>query len=229
MKTRLIGIGILLAVIVSAVIYSFVTTRKESKEISGYVGGEKIGLLEDEQVKNIINNKYGLSINYSKAGSIDMVTADFKDRNFLFPSSQTALEIYEQKYGNPVRSEIIFNTPIVLYTRKEVAEAFIAQGMITKKDGVYYIDMLKLTECIESDKKWSDIGLDKLYGNIIVGTTDPTKSNSGNMFAGLLANTLCGGTADESNIDNILPRLKNIFQKLADIWKHHLRIFLTSF
>lgn len=215
MKTRVVGIGILLVVIVSAVIYSFVSTEKESKEISGYVGGEKIGLLEDEQVQNILNNKYGLSIDYSKAGSIDMVTADFTGRNFLFPSSQTALEIYEQTYGKPVKSEIIFNTPIVLYTRKEVAKAFIAKGMITEKDGVYYIDMLKLTECIESGKKWSDIGLDKLYGNIIVGTTDPTKSNSGNMFAGLLANTLCGGTADESNIDSVLPRLKNIFQKLG--------------
>lgn len=66
MKTRVVGIGILLVVIVSAVIYSFVSTEKTSKEISGYVGGEKIGLLEDEQVQNILNNKYGLSIDYSK-------------------------------------------------------------------------------------------------------------------------------------------------------------------
>ena len=48
-----------------------------------------------------------------------------------------------------------------------------------------------------------------------MGTTDPTKSNSGNMFAGLLANTLCGGVADESNLAEILPRLQNIFQKLG--------------
>lgn len=35
------------------------------------------------------------------------------------------------------------------------------------------------------------------------------------MFAGLLANTLCGGVADESNLDEILPRLTKIFQKLG--------------
>lgn len=48
-----------------------------------------------------------------------------------------------------------------------------------------------------------------------MNTTDPTKSNSGNMFAGLLANTLCGGVADESNLSEILPRLETIFQRLG--------------
>ncbi|HJC48817.1 MAG TPA: hypothetical protein K8V78_02460 [Lacrimispora saccharolytica] len=47
-----------------------------------------------------------------------------------------------------------------------------------------------------------------LYGSFSVGTTDPDKSNSGNMFAGLLANVLCGGVADESNIDEALLFLK---------------------
>ena len=75
--------------------------------------------------------------------------------------------------------------------------------------------MAKLTECIESDRSWADVGLPQLYGNVSVGTTDPTKSNSGNMFAGLLANTLCGGVADESTVDTILPRLQSIFQKLG--------------
>ena len=35
------------------------------------------------------------------------------------------------------------------------------------------------------------------------------------MFAGLLANTLCGGVADESSLSDILPRLQNIFQRLG--------------
>ena len=75
--------------------------------------------------------------------------------------------------------------------------------------------MEKLTETIEAGTTWEEIGLPQLYGSVSVGTTDPTKSNSGNMFAGLLANTLCGGVADESNLAEILPRLQNIFQKLG--------------
>ena len=215
MKTKIIGLVILITVIIAAVIYVMVGSSNAVTEIKGYVGGEKIGLLEDEEVQEILRDKYKLSIDYAKAGSIDMITADATGMNFLFPSNQTALELYEKINGDPVKSEIILNTPIVLYTRQAVADAFVSEGLATKDGDVYYVDMTKLTEAIENGTKWSDIGLDQLYGSITVGTTDPTKSNSGNMFAGLLANTLCGGVADESNLYEILPRLQNIFQRLG--------------
>lgn len=58
-------------------------------------GGEKIGLLEDEAVQDVLERDYGLTLDYAKAGSLDMVTADHEGRDFLFPSSQTALEYYQ--------------------------------------------------------------------------------------------------------------------------------------
>ena len=215
MKTKLIGLGILAAVIIAAVAYVFISNNQTVTEINGYVGGEKIGLLEDEEVQDILRDRYKLVIDYAKAGSIDMITADATGRDFLFPSNQTALELYKQVNGDPVKSEIILNTPIVLYTRSAVAQALVDSGIASQTDGVYTVDMAKLTEAIEAGTAWADIGLPQLYGSITVGTTDPTKSNSGNMFAGLLANTLCGGVADESNLDEILPRLQSIFQKLG--------------
>lgn len=215
MKTKLIGLGILLTVIISVTVFVFVSGGQNYSEISGYVGGEKIGLLEDEEVSKLIKDRYKLTIDYSKAGSIDMITADRDGKNFLFPSSQTALEIYNENYGKPVKSEIIFNTPIVLYTRKEISQALLSQKIAYKQGDVFYVDMKKLIECIESEKTWADIGLTQLYGNISVGTTDPVKSNSGNMFAGIVANTLCGGTADEISIVPVLPRLKQIYHKLG--------------
>ena len=215
MKTKLIGLGILAAVILSAVVYVFISNDQAVTEINGYVGGEKIGLLEDEEVQDILRDRYKLVMDYTKAGSIDMITADASGRDFLFPSNQTALELYRQIHGDPVKSEIIFNTPIVLYTRSAVAQALADSGIASLNEGVYTVDMTKLTEAIEAGTTWADIGLTQLYGSITVGTTDPTKSNSGNMFAGLLANTLCGSVADENNLNEILPRLQNIFQKLG--------------
>ena len=103
----------------------------------------------------------------------------------------------------------------MLYTRNAVAEALVSQGIASRNDGVYSVDMAKLAAVIEEGKTWVDIGLSQLYGSVAVNTTDPTKSNSGNMFAGLLANTLCGGVADESNLSEILPRLETIFQRLG--------------
>ena len=215
MKTKLIGLGILAAVIIAAAAYVFISNSQTVTEINGYVGGEKIGLLEDEEVQEILRDRYRLVIDYAKAGSIDMVTDDAEGRDFLFPSNQTALELYKQVHGDPVKSEIILNTPIVLYTRSAVAQALVDSGLAVVTNGVYTVDMEKLTETIEAGTTWEEIGLPQLYGCVSVGTTDPTKSNSGNMFAGLLANTLCGGVADESNLAEILPRLQNIFQKLG--------------
>lgn len=215
MKTKLIGLGILAAVIIAAAAYVFISNSQTVTEINGYVGGEKIGLLEDEEVQDILRDRYRLVIDYAKAGSIDMVTDDAEGRDFLFPSNQTALELYKQVHGDPVKSEIILNTPIVLYTRSAVAQALVDSGLAVVTNGVYTVDMEKLTETIEAGTTWEEIGLSQLYGSVSVGTTDPTKSNSGNMFAGLLANTLCGGVADESNLAEILPRLQNIFQKLG--------------
>ena len=70
MKTKLMGLGILAAVIVAAVVYVWVSDSREVTEISGYVGGEKIGLLEDEEVQEILRDQYRLEMDYAKAGSI---------------------------------------------------------------------------------------------------------------------------------------------------------------
>ena len=82
MKTKLIGLGILAAVIIAAVAYVFISNHQAVTEINGYVGGEKIGLLEDEEVQDILRDRYKLVIDYAKAGSIDMITADATGTGF---------------------------------------------------------------------------------------------------------------------------------------------------
>lgn len=215
MKRRIIGLLLVVAVIVGSVVYVTVRDRTTVTTLNGYLGGEKIGIFEDLEIQEILRKKYQLDLDYLKAGSIDMVSADHTGRNYLFPASQTALELYEMQHGKPSQSEIIFNTPIVLYTWQEVLDAFIDEGFVTEQNGVYAIDLLQLVEAIEAKMTWEDIGLPEYYRHISVGTTDPTKSNSGNMFAGLLANTLVGGTASMSNVREVLPRLESIFERLG--------------
>ena len=66
MKTKLIGLGILAAVIIAAAAYVFISNSQTVTEINGYVGGEKIGLLEDEEVQDILRDRYRLVIDYAK-------------------------------------------------------------------------------------------------------------------------------------------------------------------
>jgi hypothetical protein len=194
MKSKHIGLIILALVMVLTVVFLFFKQNKvETVYLDGYLGGEKIGLFEDEEFHKILK-EYNISMDYSKAGSLDMVTADFNSRNYLFPSSQTALDLYTTVHGNPIKSEIIFNTPIVLYSRELVVDKLVKNGLIKEKNGIYYVDMIELVKLIEAGTSWSDLGVDELYGPMAVNTTDPTKSNSGNMFAGLVANSLNEGS-----------------------------------
>ena len=93
MKAKWIGLLLLLVVALGAAGYVWLTNAQQVSEIQGYVGGEKIGLLEDAEVQEILRERYKLSMDYTRAGSIEMVTMDAEGQNYLFPSNQTALEL----------------------------------------------------------------------------------------------------------------------------------------
>lgn len=214
---QLAGLMLLFVVILAAGVY-YVLDRnhQEAVVLEGYLGGEKIGLFEDQEVQDILNRRYHIKFDYARAGSLEMVRLDQEGMDYLFPSSQIALEYYEEQHGAPLRSQIVFNTPIVLYTRRMVLDALESQGIVSQEQGVYYADMEKLADLIVQDVSWSSIGLPELYGNVSIDTTDPADSNSGNMFAGLLANVLNGGkTVDETTVDQILPQLQQVFRRLG--------------
>lgn len=231
MNNKIIGIGILILVIAGAIAYQLFfsgnnqlpnvipSTPKEQKTLTGFIGGEKIGFLEDQEIQHILKNTYGITINYTKAGSIEMVKQQHGEEvDFLWPSSQVALELFklEQKQ-RLAKSEIIFNSPIVLYSWDQVTEALIKQGIVKKTNESYYIvDFPKLISLVREKKQWSDIGLTNLYGSIKIISTNPTQSNSGNMFSGLLANMLNNGeVANEQSIQPLLPDIQDFFKRLG--------------
>lgn len=233
MRKKAVGLILLLAVIIFVgIAYTMKKEEKSQIKVSGYVGGEKIGFLEDEEVLSVLREDYGLSVDYAKAGSLDMMTADLEGKNYLFPSSRIALEYYKELHGQPLQSEIMMNTPIVLYSRKMVVDALDAQGLITIEGNVCYIDMRGLLKLIQENTSWADVGLSQLYGTVSVYTTDPCRSNSGNMFAALLANVLNDGeTLTAEDTEEILPQLQEIFGKLgymedssADLFNQFLKM-----
>lgn len=217
-KQMIVGLAVLLVVIGAAVAYMAISgSRPQEVTLSGYVGGEKTNFLEDPEVKTILKNDFGITLDVHKAGSLDMVRAkDLADRNFLWPSSQTALELYEDTVGPTYKDDNIFNTPIVLYSRAYVADGLVAAGLASKENDTYLVDMPALVTAMKEDKTWADIGLTQLYGSISIHTTDPSKSNSGNMFSGLIANMLNNNTVvTEAQVPSILPDLTRIFDKIG--------------
>ena len=71
--------------------------------------------------------------------------------------------------------------------------------------------MNKLISYILEGKKWSDIGVDMLYGTINIDSTDPVTSSPGATYYGLLLSIMCGGTVTEENLQANLQNLKEFY------------------
>ena len=219
MKTKVLGLVILLLMIGGGMAYKFFygAGLLKTTMLKGFVGSEKIAFLENPRVKEILRKKYGVQVNAIKAGSLEMVQQPpAADIDFLWPSSQVALELFKTKNQRMVKSEILFNSPIVLYSWELVTNALQAQGIVEQDGNTLYVkDMKALLEAINVGKTWTEIGLKELFGKIAITTTDPVKSNTGNTFAGLAANILHGDVVDATSIQMVLPNLKTMFARLG--------------
>lgn len=187
----------------------------EIKEISIFIGGEKSKFIDNEEVKKILSDKYRIRLNAVKAGSIEMVRdLPTVGKDALWPSNQIASEIYRDKGGQYLSEETIFNSPIVLYAYDIVTEALIREKIVEEREKFFYVlDFKKLLQYIMEEKSWADIGLPQLYGKISIHSTDPRYSNSGNMFAGLLANLInSGNVVSIQTLDQVLPKVVEYFR-----------------
>ncbi|WP_282920596.1 substrate-binding domain-containing protein [Ignavigranum ruoffiae] len=238
MKSKFWGVLILLAVVISAIAYSLYRSQSQPEvNLNGYLGGEKSGLFKNEDFKKLIKKKYNLTLDFHVNGSYEMIQGDFSQQDYLFPSSQLALELFKNQGNSAKDDEIVLNTPIVLYSRKLVVDALIKQGIVQQESGTYYVDMPNLAQLIKEKKTWQDVGLNALNGRILVATTDPNKSNSGNMFLGLLANALNNNQAmDQQSLRNILPTIQQIYQALgymqtssSDMFNQFLRLGVGAY
>ena len=158
----------------------------------------------------------------------------------MFASDQRFYDYYklapDASKGEASRYKVLnggltLNTPIVIYSWKEVVDALQAQGIVTEQNGVYYIsDMTKLMNYILEGKKWTDIGLNQLYGNINIGSTDPVTSSPGATYYGLLLSILCESQVNAESVNNNLPKLKEFYIKSgymnntpADLFERYLK------
>ena len=208
-------------------------------------GGGKEDFIADEDVVKIMENKYGLNVVYDswsngKLIKNPLVREDGTKYDAMFCSDQRFYDYYKlapnTANGEAARYSVLnggltLNTPIVIYSWKDVVDSLIKEQIVTEKDGVYYItDMTKLLTYILQGKKWADIGLTSLYGNINIASTDPVTSSPGATYYGLLLSIMCGGQVTNENIETYLPKLKEFYIKSgymnntpADLFERYLK------
>ena len=181
--------------------------------VNGYLGGEKISLFDDEQFKQLASQA-GLDISYKKAGSLAMMEASLDGMDYLFPSSQAAVAYGDTLGVKGVSSDIVLNSPIVVYTYRDVADALVGSGLMSKDGDVYSLDVAKAVDAMQADKSWADLGYANGYGQFRIDSTDPAKSNSGNEWAALIATVLNGGKpATADSVARDADAIRAIFAK----------------
>ncbi len=191
-------------------------TAPEQITVRGTIGSEKANLLDDPEIKKILRDTHGLTVDYRKAGSLQIAQGATTGQDFVWPSGQYPKEVYERDHGAPTKSDVTFSSPIVMYAWAPVTQALTGAGIVEQIDGTAYVDMAKLLATMVEGKSWREVGLPQVGGKVLVYTTDPTKSNSGNLFAGLLANTLNGGAVvDESTSGTVLPGVTGFYGRLG--------------
>ena len=207
----LIGLGTVIVVcIAAAVLWSKFggsdpkPTVAQVTTINCVGGSEKSELMADQKVKQILHDKYQLTVNFQSLGSYDQVqlsTDELKSRKLdcLWPSSASAQSVFEAQHPGAFkeyRAENLLQSPEVIYAGPNGTAALVANGIVQLRDNRYYIvDMKKLLqEYVSKKATWENIKATGLGGPITISSTDPAKSNSGFVLAQLELNILA--TAD---------------------------------
>ena len=233
-KQAILGLAILIVLIIVIVAVTTLKNNKDGildsnlKQVFVATGGGKENFLADEEVNNIMKQKYGLKVTYDswsngKIVKDPLLRKDGSKYDAMFCSDQRFYDYFkvsaDTSKGEAQRDRILeggltLNTPIVIYSWDTVVDALIKENILTLKDNVYYItDMNKLISYILEGKKWSDIGVDMLYGTINIDSTDPVTSSPGATYYGLLLSIMCGGTVTEENLQANLQNLKEFYIK----------------
>ena len=240
---KIIGIAILVLVIVIVVAVKGCSNKFNTIEVYGAVGGGKEDLLADEEINKIFAEEYGVSFitdtwSNGKTVKVPVVREDGSNYDLIFFSDQRFYDYYKTSPapGEAEREQVLdggltLNTPIVIYSWDVIVDALIKENIVTVKDEVYYItDMNKLINYILEGKKWSDIGVNDVFGNINIGSTDPVTSSPGATYYGLLLSIMSNGSIESVNIDNALPKLKEFYTKSgymnntpADLFEMYLK------
>jgi hypothetical protein len=187
-------------------------------QLFGFVGGEKQAFLEDPDVIGALGS-YGLELDARVTGSVEMVREPAllgQNPTFLWPSSSIMVDLARQN-GVAVRDDqVVLNSPLVVYTWQPVVDGLIDNGLVSiTPEGHHRLDLKALLDAVLADQDWASLGVQALYGRARIVSTDPNRSNSGFMFAGMALSLLAGDVATAADLETHGPSVISIFRDMG--------------
>jgi hypothetical protein len=133
---------------------------------------------------------------------------------------------------------IPMGTVMIVFTHRPIAQLLQQIGIASRgPDGVWYFDMHKYVEIVLDKKmRWDEIKGNTEHSNsnqILLATTDPSESGSGELFLMILSYVLNGDATvtDKATANRLLPHIVPFYQDQGDLLIHTpdlLDEFLTA-
>ncbi|MEL4358653.1 MULTISPECIES: hypothetical protein [unclassified Luteococcus] len=229
-----VGLAILLAVLLGGGGLYLYTQRtpgaqkplnQQPVRISCAGGSEKSELMADPDVKKLMQDKYGLAVDYASMGSYKQVmltTEQIKAKGYecLWPSSASARSVFEAKHGSDFpgyRAATVLQSPEVIYSGPSATEALKRAKLVTTNGAVNSLDIKGvLLNQILANGTWQKLKAGDLTGPVRIGSTDARTSNSGFTLAQLELTVMA--TQDLSTPPTLaqarkaLPTLRQVYE-----------------
>lgn len=187
-----------------------------SKPVLCLIGSEKEGFFQDPRTIKILQDN-GLPVQYEKQGSREMaLRTDLGKYDCAFPSGMpSAMAI---KAAGKVKDIYpVFFTPIVIASWTDLVKPLTSAGIVKKSGSTYFIaNMSKLLDKVEKGQRWKDLPDNDKFAvsrSIYLSSTDPAKSNSGQMYVALASYVANDDkvVSNSADMDKVMPHVQTLF------------------
>ncbi|NLT29004.1 MAG: hypothetical protein GXX86_00900, partial [Propionibacterium sp.] len=190
-----LGLVIVLAVLVGGA-YAIIRVQStpEVATIKCVGGSEKTQLMADPDIKEILADKYQLTVEWKPQGSYDQVLQsaeqiEAQGYDCLWPSSASAQNVFESTHSGEFpdyRALTVLQSPEVIYSGPQATDALVRAGLVREQDAHYVADLKTLLlDHIVAGDTWQNLQAGSLQGPMNISSTDPARSNSGFTMAQL--------------------------------------------
>ena len=186
--------------------------------LRGVAGSEKTGLLADGPAAQRLSESLHARVAARSAGSVELCRdpAILQTRpDFLWPSVERLVDLARQGGAAVRRAAVVLTSPLVFNTWEPIAAGLVASGYARTEGGATVVDTERLVGAIAAGRSWAELG-SSLPGSASLRATDPNRSGSGLLLAGLAANALSGGTATAQALGPHRAALLRMFQAMRD-------------
>jgi hypothetical protein len=186
-----------------------------SQPVLCLVGSEKGDFFRDRRVVKILADN-GVPVQIQSEGSREMAfRTDLKNYDCAFPAGEpNAMAVKgKQKVKNVYP---VFFSPVVIASWMDLIKPLEAEGIVTKQGSVYFIsDMHKLLADVQAGKRWKDLPDNDKFAvsrAIYPSSTDPLKSNSGQMYMALASYAANNDhvVSSTEDVERVLPLMNKL-------------------